>query len=371
MEIKKYRYIDALRWWAVVGVLCVHIFQSSAPYIWFIADLWARGVQLFYIISALTLFLSMGKRIEKEKYPFLFFFIRRFFRIAPLFYICVLYYFLSKSSSISWAELISVITFTNWWHPEWIWNLVEWQWSIAVEMVFYLFVPFLFLKINTIQKSKILLVGSFILSCILIFFLQTHPMIEDTILWEHFLFYFLPAQIPIFSLGIFLYFLIRDNSSQWFALNNIHISHFILPLIIFAWIVFITSKNLLGFSSTERWLPYYSIVFLVSNILMIFVYLLSKKPYKIFVNRITEFLWKISFSMYLTHFIILHYMNQYLGHLEISHFSSIFELIWACALHFLLLLWGTVLVSSITYFIIETPWQLLGKKIIQTLSINK
>lgn len=82
---------------AVLAVLVVHcaLFGTNTPDHPLFAALvqqGARGVQLFYVLSALTLFLSMGSRAAQERRPTLNFFLRRFFRIAPLFYCAMLYY---------------------------------------------------------------------------------------------------------------------------------------------------------------------------------------------------------------------------------------------------------------------------------------
>ena len=47
-----------------------------------------RGVQLFYMISAFTLYLSLDGR-RTEQHPWTNYFLRRFFRIAPLFYLVI------------------------------------------------------------------------------------------------------------------------------------------------------------------------------------------------------------------------------------------------------------------------------------------
>lgn len=46
----------------------------------------AEGVQLFFVMSALTLFLSLDSRRRTEARPVANFFVQRFFRIARLFY---------------------------------------------------------------------------------------------------------------------------------------------------------------------------------------------------------------------------------------------------------------------------------------------
>ena len=108
----KLKYIDALRGLAILGVLIVHcgghgdngaIPQSLLA----IISNGARGVQLFFIVSAFTLFLSMTHKYEQEKHPKLNFFIRRFFRIAPMYYIGIVYYLFQYlfSEKIKWSHL--------------------------------------------------------------------------------------------------------------------------------------------------------------------------------------------------------------------------------------------------------------------------
>lgn len=94
-KIENFAFVDALRGWAVIGVILVHTYQwipCSSETLGTIAKRGAFGVQLFYIISAFTLFLSLSRRYFSDTSPFICFFIRRFFRIAPLFYLAILFY---------------------------------------------------------------------------------------------------------------------------------------------------------------------------------------------------------------------------------------------------------------------------------------
>jgi peptidoglycan/LPS O-acetylase OafA/YrhL len=85
-EVPKYDYIDALRGLAVLGVVSVHTTQLVRPAsagLQTLASAGGSGVQLFYLASALTLFLSLDTRKSTERNSTLKFFIRRYFRIAP------------------------------------------------------------------------------------------------------------------------------------------------------------------------------------------------------------------------------------------------------------------------------------------------
>lgn len=119
--MKKLPFIDALRGLAIFAVLIVHANQAvdGLPR-WMNAILsqGARGVQLFFIVSAFTLFLSLSSRKSSEAKPILNFFLRRFFRIAPLFYSAVLSYivfggFSAQLSISSVFQVMSLFTFTN------------------------------------------------------------------------------------------------------------------------------------------------------------------------------------------------------------------------------------------------------------------
>ncbi len=71
-DIKKYAYIDALRGLAIFGVLLVHSSQQlklDNTLLGSFLPLGARGVQLFYIASALTLCMSWDSRKKHEQYP--------------------------------------------------------------------------------------------------------------------------------------------------------------------------------------------------------------------------------------------------------------------------------------------------------------
>ncbi len=69
MEIKNHRYIDSLRGLAILGVILVHSGQSAPPVnlnlLWIFGNS-AAGVQLFYVISALTLCMSWNMRFGRE-----------------------------------------------------------------------------------------------------------------------------------------------------------------------------------------------------------------------------------------------------------------------------------------------------------------
>ena len=159
---KALKYIDAVRGYAILGVIMIHTLTVAQPtniYLQILANKGKYGVQLFFIASAFTLFLSQKRRSEVGKKNF---FIRRFFRIAPMYYLgIILYLFVFKEVSnsyngnlkycgesvISFFNIFSNFFFINSTNPSWCSTIVPGGATISVEMIFYLIVPFLYSKI--------------------------------------------------------------------------------------------------------------------------------------------------------------------------------------------------------------------------------
>lgn len=85
---------------------------------------------------------------EEYKYIKRSFFIRRFFRIAPYYYIAgimyVLYALFVEKNQVNFLYVLSNFTFTNGIYLPAISYIPPGGWSVGVEMLFYLFLPILF-----------------------------------------------------------------------------------------------------------------------------------------------------------------------------------------------------------------------------------
>lgn len=168
--IKKYDYLDQLRWIAILWVVFTHLYYLQLSF-WnnsFLDTLFSIGwmwVPLFFILSAYTLCLSHNSRSKKEKNIFLNFYLRRFFRIYPLFFLISTFVFILFSSLILFHGLDFVfntdiknwifhVTFLFGFFPEYIWSMYLWEWSLFNELIFYICFPCLFLL--TFAKKKYL-----------------------------------------------------------------------------------------------------------------------------------------------------------------------------------------------------------------------
>lgn len=306
VSVRKYDYIDALRGIAVFGVVLVHTSQwvhASSPFLFLVAKEGQVGVQLFYLASALTLFLSMGARTQRESRPLTKFFIRRFFRIAPLFYLGIVVYMIYPGgyvkywapNGVDWWYVPLTALFMHGWNPETINSVVPGGWSIAVEMTFYLLVPLLFVTLTTVRRTLVALFVAVLLNAWLSpmaveFWMQYYPP-NRHFLVHHFGNYWFFSQLPIFIMGIFVYHIIKATPYRDFKTGL-----FMLLVSLFIFTASLTAQ------SYENLVPrhyFYGVGF------VLLVLSLHYWPNKLLVNPLTTAIGRWSFSIYLVHFMVL------------------------------------------------------------------
>ena len=288
--------------------------------------------------------------MKKEKLYKSNFFIRRFFRIAPLYYLGLVYYFFIQgghrvSSFTNFAEVAANVFFVNDFYPKWINRAVPGGWSIAVEMTFYLVLPFLFTRIKNIRQAVNALLVAIAANAILRQIMLLMPVdIQPGWIYTEFLYYWFPNQLPVFLMGVVLYFLVVEKNT----LKEVS-----------PWAFAILAVALVANKMFDLHL------FLFDNVIfafffLVFAYALSEKPIKIFVTPITQYIGKISFSMYLVHFAIMFWLEKFGCIPSFSVHPILNYVMW-----YLLVVAITVAISTITYYCVEQPFQNLGKRLIR------
>jgi peptidoglycan/LPS O-acetylase OafA/YrhL len=352
-------YIDAARGWAFLGVLTFHAFGRAPVKNYIVQSLASSGnygVQLFFIASALTLFMSLESRRTKDDRPITYFFIRRFFRIAPLFYFGIVFYLLAWGTGprdfapdgIHPHQVILTALFLHGWWPDAINSVVPGGWSIAVEMNFYLLLPLLFLFLTTLRRAVI----AFLISAPITIGISiavtklTHASLDPQ-LFSGFTYYWLPRQFAVFLLGIIVFHLSRKPVAPHTA-----------TVAAILGLLGVIAVSLLGLRVPDSYLAH-SICFAVILVA------LRSAPLRLLVNPATRLLGTLSFSAYICHFFALDLAVAALAKLSFlpaEHSRIIFVLVWVLGLTL------TCAFSFITYRLIEIPGQNLGRAIIAALA---
>ena len=368
-DTKRLEFIDSLRGWAVFGVIMVHanalVFDKLPIQLQVISSSGARGVQLFFILSAFSLFYSLDKRKQRgEPEGIVKFTLRRFFRIAPMFYVAIfiygigilhlLYPWLYEKTQYSFGNIFAHITFIHGFWPNYVNSLVPGGWSIATEMAFYSVVPLLFQKIRTISTA----IWFFIISMTLyvgMSLIGGGPSYFSPSVWTDFIFFFLPSQLIAFSLGTLLFMFFRGehihDDGKYMSFKP-YADHLMVLGFVGAIIMLINGQ-------------YKSILF--SLPLFFVAWSLSLKSRKIFVNQYMSFFGKISFSVYLFHFLLIPFVSKFV----LSALPPPLTGISASILYFEIVALTTIFVVPLayaTYRFIERPGMALGEHAIRTIS---
>jgi peptidoglycan/LPS O-acetylase OafA/YrhL len=325
------------------------------------------AVDLFIIISGFVIFNLLDN--QKEKYfPFI---TRRFFRLWPLF---ILLFTLTIPLSNIYLDNVLVMeqihtdkfsdhdTITkkilSWKDHMWIHiflhvpmlhgaipdNLVPYApsaflgpaWSISLEWQFYLLAPFFFAFLLKCP-SKNGLILSF-LSVILFMSKKYIPEVQHGA--------FLPIHIEFFYTGVCSYFLFKfcQNKSFNFPIATL--------LSILLWVVFHSNANVIPFS---LWICFLGLIidqryYHQCGYWKIFSYM--------FTNRLSQYLGKLSYSIYLSHFLVIIVLQSLL--LKVSpDLSRLQHVLLLSTLTCLI----TVIISHILFHFIECPAMKLGAKI--------
>jgi peptidoglycan/LPS O-acetylase OafA/YrhL len=336
--------IELFRGIAALMVLTFHyayFFTSELSFLNFLQT----GVDLFFIVSGFVfapLILSGNIAIK----PYL---IRRFFRIYPLYLISLLLYygfapddpqkitffidhlfFLQTTSSIQEATFFNGVT-----------------WTLPIEVEYYLLVPFLaLLTVRNINTIYIVLIVAFLLKEILIITSTeaSNPNLS-TILNFH-----LPGFLIEFMVGILLFkFYVKYKDKKIPLMFHVLIIIIAIILLYGLSVLFlsheseeITNGNLLFKSYFRFWCA-------ISYAILLFPFLLLINHKSILYN-VYMFMGNISYGVYLFHMLIPKVLN-YLDY-NITGFIGYFT----CLIL-------TVILALITYYLIENPARIFGRKL--------
>ncbi|NDV95233.1 acyltransferase [Dysgonomonas sp. 521] len=357
MEPKKYQYIDSLRGIAILLVVLVHIgvvldntldYFAIGSFLVSVIFNGAFGVQLFLIASAYTLTMSYYNRLD-EPHKNRNFFIRRFFRIAPMYYIAIIYFTLDKYlqfdfvnpdfSAIPLRSMLSDVLFINALIPEYTNNYVPGGWSVSVEFLFYFMLPFICSKVKTMNSALIFFLSTLTLAIIV------DPFIRENTIYPYFHEYNFFVQLSVFPLGIIAYFYLNRQEHNIKPVTWVYTA---IMMLVFCYIA--VPKHIM-----------FSLVFMLLLIIQ------AKYDFRLFSNRLLAAVGKVSFSMYLIHFAVIYLFNRF-GFSHVIPVSDFGTSLLNFVLMYIIVTIAAFIISSFTYRAIEVPGQNLGRKLIKKLN---
>lgn len=335
-----------MRGLAVLLVLMVHstelsdISKFAAPIKNFVSS-GIYGVQLFFIISGVTLLYTMHARQTST----ITFYLRRFFRIAPAYYVAIVFY--SYYSQTWGLGTLLNFTFLHGFSPKFINSIVPGGWSIGVEMIFYLLMPILFIYITDLNRAVLFLVLSMVIKTFS-FYIMHVPYFSELQKDGSFIYFWLPNQLPTFAIGFVLYFCLFDENKL--QKNNSAI--------------FLVLISLFVFSIMSR-MPIFNEHITIAGAFAFLIFFMAKSKLRIYVeNRVFLFLGKISYSAYLVQYASIFLIKKWniYNLINISFSRSVYT---NFAVNFIILTVFTIGLAYIMFHLIEKPFQQIGRMIIQ------
>ncbi len=363
--MQKLDHIDSIRGIAILMVVLVHTAQSvsdKGAVLTALCDYGQMGVQLFFVASAFTLCQSWIGRAETS-HRVRNFWIRRFFRIAPIYYLGIPVYFAVETlqyairtgdvvipQQYGAANILANLMFVNGFFPPANNNIVPGGWSIGTEMAFYALFPAAMAIMA--KRSPLSRRGALLLFIVIVLGSAAATALAMSltameIANNNFVYFNLAVQGPVFAVGVLYFFMRLDRS--WPT----------LPLAANSLGVLIgTGMSLwLWHFGDPRWFALIPTLSAVSFVFLFEALDGRKQLNPAWLRRLGQW----SFSIYLFHFIFAHKIVYALSPALVAAvgpqlaLAIVFPATVAC----------TAAIASVTERRIERPFIELGRRTIQ------
>jgi peptidoglycan/LPS O-acetylase OafA/YrhL len=348
----------AARCYAAMSIVLFHLALLAnldmPPYLSFVTRYFGIGVPLFYVVSAFSLMIGYSTKLGSRN-EIITYFIRRFTRIAPLFYVTIVIYYIllgrAFGKPVSLAEVVSSVLFIFNFVPQHVTGFVMASWSIGVEMAFYLIFPILALTVTDWKRAVALFAV-----CLFLHFMWQAAFVGAPANLTNFGRYFLVAYMPHFGGGFIAFHI-------WQAVRRSpHATTIGAAALCF---------GLVGLVATMAFGRWIVINIGTQSLLVLWPLLLGASsvgialfPTSLLVGRVSKIIGEASFGMYLWHPLII------VGHVKVGTYKAIYSLIpnlglayAACAVVTIVTLCAVAIPS---YHLIEKPGNRLAVRFRRT-----
>jgi peptidoglycan/LPS O-acetylase OafA/YrhL len=334
-------YLDGLRAVAALMVFAGHSAAAGllplgplGPIGFSIVSHGPYGVTVFFVLSAYTLCMSVAPAFDAQPVSWRAYFIRRFFRIAPLYYAVLLFaLYLGGDRPDYLLTLFLHLSFLNMFVPQFANDILSIEWAVAVEWGFYVVFPALVI----LARSRAGLAAVIVAAAVL---LAARNRLFDALppMYSSYRGFSALYHLYAFVGGIAVYVAARRlelrSASQSLALWCLNV-----PCV--GMVAFLIWRGNSGYSA-----PFVAII--AGAVILNAQW--GGLARSILAWRPLAFVGKISFSLYLLHVFFLGWAQR---------------LEWRPEAEMLAALAATLVAATVTYFCIERPGMMAGRLLAQ------
>lgn len=350
VDSKYISYLDGFRGYAILLVILshLHLAQMDVAYV---------GVTLFFYVSGLLITKLMVVEYNKLNTIHLRdFYLRRVFRLYPalLFMLAVsIIVLLTHKYNIIWSDVFAgLFYFTNYYivyfhqpemDPKGYLLVSNILWSLSVEEHFYVFFPLLFTWLYSNNSRRLLYVLSILLLVFLGIRIFSAMTAGDGTTAFKITYYTTHCRADSILFGCVSALLLYRYETGWYI--RLLRSYIVTGLSV-ALLVFSLVYNNQFFENTFK----YSLQGIAFAILIPSFSLLYTKGIirQVVDNKLMVFIGKLSYSLYLFHWVALKIGNLYYSYNDVRWYLIVVPL--------------TIILSLISYYIVEKPFVALRRK---------
>lgn len=330
MKKENVLWLDSLRGIACIMVLVAHIISIHPIIGKYVSGCGKIGVWCFMVLSAYLLYFTRddGNR-QFGLHDLKIFYIKRFLRMIPTYIVVLIFSYLIGYFVIPKEIIYHIIGLHGVGH----------FWYMPVIMKFYLIMPlFLYLKVK-IKKIYNFMILVILLIISLIYSPYTN-YVENSIQLRWYL--------PVFLMGMLLAIIVEEMKKKKY-LDSVYFDCFAIVCVLIGVGLIPYMRELLFGFEPSNWLQNKYLLFGILWSILVLSITLGKYIKKVFTKTILlQFIGKISYELYLFHFVILIMLMSRVQNTWINGFITI-----VCS---------TVL-SIIVYYLLDKPIQKIKRNL--------
>jgi peptidoglycan/LPS O-acetylase OafA/YrhL len=354
LSTERIDYIDSLRGIAILLVVATHVgsFIGLTGRVGRLVDSFASGVQLFFVLSAFTIYLTYARSVDRGvKHPLKGFLIRRLTRIVPVYWMGILFYSLVYGLSSRWVlpgpsvwHYPLHLLLVNIWVPDAQSSVVPGGWSISLEVMFYLAFPFIIRLVQDFRSACTFLLITLIplplISDLLRYIASNVGITPHTVLvdlfWER-----CPLnQFACFAYGFVAYFIVKEKRCRLLQDKRLNV-------------LLVVTSGMIYLFAVKFKVPHIPRAHIFAMAFCALTVALSYWKWVLFANAAFSFLGRVSYSIYLLHFLVIK---------QLSHIFHPSESLFCFCSMFSATLFVSSAVAYLFFRAVELPAIQLGKK---------